>query len=53
MGIDLKAGGRIVNKSKKESRTVNVYLRLLIKVNININSFIHSYLEELKLNLIK
>ena len=53
MGIDLKAGGRIVNKSKKESRSVNVYLRLLIKVNININSFIHSYQEELKLNLIK
>ena len=35
MGIDLKAGGRIINKSKKETRTVNVYLRLLIKVNKN------------------
>ena len=32
MGIDLAAGGRILNKSKKESRSVNVYLRLLIKV---------------------
>jgi hypothetical protein len=35
MGIDLKAGGRIINKSKKESKTVNVYLRLLIKVYKN------------------
>ena len=53
MGIDLKAGGRIVNKSKKESRTLNVYLRLLIKVKIKFNSYIHSYQEELRPNLMK
>lgn len=32
MGIDLKQGGRGVNKSKKDTRSNNVYLRLLIKV---------------------
>lgn len=53
MGIDLKQGGRLLNKSKKESRTENVYLRLLIKVSwINL-SYIHSYQEEPRRSSIK
>ena len=33
MGIDLQQGGRNKNRSHKESRSENIYLRLLIKVN--------------------
>jgi len=53
MGIDLKQGGRLLNKSKKESRTENVYLRLLIKVLGDIFSYILSYREEPRQNSTK
>ncbi len=53
MGIDLKQGGRGVNKSKKDSRSSNVYLRLLIKVRYFICSFTPFWPEELKLNSTK
>jgi len=32
MGIDLIAGGRIKNKNRKDAKTQNVYVRLLVKL---------------------
>ena len=53
MGIDLAKGGRGVNKSKKLSRSSDVYLNLLVKVTYLIFSFILSSPEELRRNSIK
>ena len=53
MGIDLIRGGRIPNRGRRDTRSSNTYLKTLIKVNLIKCSFIHSYREELILNLIQ
>ena len=51
MGIDLIRGGRIPNRGRRDTKSSNTYLKTLIKVHLIKCSFIHSYREELILNL--
>ena len=53
MGIDLDKGGRGKSRNSRNTRTTDVYLKLLIKVFFINFSFILSYQEELKVNSTK
>jgi hypothetical protein len=46
MGIDLLRGGRTANRNRRETKSSNAYLKLLIKVLIMLFSFILSSPEE-------
>jgi hypothetical protein len=46
MGIDLLRGGRTANRNRRETKSSNAYLRLLIKVNSVSFSYMLSSPEE-------